>query len=217
MQDILIILFRMVVSYLLLLILMKFMGKREIGQLSLFDLLILLTIVNIMVLGIEDHEENFWNCLAPMIGIAVIQKIVALICLKWPIVRTLMDGTEVAIIIEGQLCVDNMRKQRYNMDDLFVQLREKNIRTIEEVEYAILENNGKLSVFLYSDDENKIKPFPVIVSGRLMKKNLEILKLSEEWVNKELKRQGYNSVKQIYGAMYDGKTLRIAITKTSKS
>lgn len=206
----------MVVSYLLLLILMKFMGKREIGQLSLFDLLILLTIVNIMVLGIEDHEENFWNCLAPMIGIAIIQKVVALICLKWPAIRTLMDGTEVAIIIEGQICVDNMRKQRYNMDDLFVQLREKSVRTIEEVEYAILENNGRLSVFLYSDEEDKIKPFPVIVSGRVMKKNLQVLKISEDWVNKEIKRHGYNNVKQIYGAMYDGKNLRITKPVQSK-
>ena len=100
MTDTLIIVLRTFIGYLILIVLMKFMGKREIGQLSLFDLLILLTIVDIMVVGIENYEINYLYSVVPMVFMAIIQKIVALISLKKVKFRELMDG-KVSIIIEN--------------------------------------------------------------------------------------------------------------------
>ena len=147
MHDIIIILLRTIIGYSLLVILMKFMGKREIGQLSLFDLLILLTIVDVMVVGIENYQSNYLFAVIPMLSIAIIQKLIAYIALKLPEFRTFIDGNVSIIIYEGKINVKEMKKNRYNMDDLYCQLREKGYSSPTEVRYAILENNGKLNIF----------------------------------------------------------------------
>ena len=175
MNDLIIILFRLIQGYLLLIILMKFMGKREIGQLTLFDLIILLTIVDIMVVGIENYTTNVWYSVLPMIILALIQKIVAVISLKIVKFRKLVDGNEVLIINKGVVNVEAMKKNNYNMDDLYAQLREKGYTSIQEVSYAILENSGKLSVF--GTDKINSFPLPLVTSGVLNEENIELANL----------------------------------------
>ena len=145
--DLINVLLRTLISYVLLIILMKFMGKREVGQLSLFDVMILLTIVDIMVVGIEKYDSTLWFSFLPMILLALIERFLGFLSIRIPALRRLLDGKEAIIIQNGKLQVKTMLKERYNMDDLLLHLRQKNIRSIEEVEYAILETNGRLSVF----------------------------------------------------------------------
>lgn len=197
MHDILIILGRMFIGYFILILLMKFMGKREIGQLSLFDLLILLTIVDIMVVGIENFKENYLHCLLPMVGIALIQKIMAFISLKFVWFRNLIDGKEILIVEKGKLNVNVMKKSGYNMDDLYVQLRQKGYTSPSEVEYAILENNGELNVF--TKQECSGFPLPLILSGKINQENIKKAGYTKEFIEEYVQKSGYSSVKDVYG------------------
>lgn len=197
MTDTLIIVLRTFIGYLILIVLMKFMGKREIGQLSLFDLLILLTIVDIMVVGIENYEINYLYSVVPMVFMAIIQKIVALISLKKVKFRELMDG-KVSIIIEnGKINIKEMKKNGYNMDDLYCQLRGKDVVSPTEVSYGILETNGKLSVFLKKDYPDMV--LPLIVSGTPQEDVIKKCNLNLDMITGIVKANGYKDVKEVYG------------------
>lgn len=215
MTDTLIIILRTFIGYLILIVLMKFMGKREIGQLSLFDLLILLTIVDIMVVGIENYETNYLYSVAPMVFMAIIQKIVALISLKKVKFRELMDG-KVSIIIEnGKINIKEMKKNGYNMDDLYCQLRGKDVVSPTEVSYGILETNGKLSVFLKKDYPDMV--LPLIVSGTPQEDVIKKCNLNLDMITGIVKANGYKDVKEVYGLnIINGKFVFVSANPTKK-
>ncbi len=215
MTDTLIIILRTFIGYLILIVLMKFMGKREIGQLSLFDLLILLTIVDIMVVGIENYETNYLYSVVPMVFMAIIQKIVALISLKKVKFRELMDG-KVSIIIEnGKINIKEMKKNGYNMDDLYCQLRGKDVVSPTEVSYGILETNGKLSVFLKKDYPDMV--LPLIVSGTPQEDVIKKCNLNLDMITGIVKANGYKDVKEVYGLnIINGKFVFVSANPTKK-
>ncbi|TVX94787.1 DUF421 domain-containing protein [Paenibacillus agilis] len=127
---------------------MRLMGKREIGKLSIFDLVISIMIAEIAVFGIEDAHKPLWECLVPMAVLVLIQIALAILAMKNRRIRRFFDGNPSFIINQGQLNREEMRKQRYNLDDLMLQLREQGIDSVQEVQFAILEPTGKLTVFL---------------------------------------------------------------------
>lgn len=212
MHEIWLIIIRVLVGYLLLIVLMKFMGKREVGQLSLFDLLILLTIVDIMVVGIEEFENNYLYSVVPMVLIAVIQKIIARISLKSVWFRDLLDGKEVIIIERGKVNVDIMNKNGYNMSDLYAQLREQGYTTPSNVDFAILENSGKLTVF--EKVNYNTYPLPIITSGKLNEEVLKNIGISKTKIIKYIESMGYKDIKEIYGLdVIDGNFKIVEINK----
>lgn len=206
MHEIWLIIIRVIVGYLLLVVLMKFMGKREVGQLSLFDLLILLTIVDIMVVGIENYDSNYLYSVIPMVLIAIIQKLIAKISLKWVWFRNIMDGKEVVIIDKGKVNIDVMKQNGYNMDDLYAQLREKGYTTPSDVDYAILENSGKLSIIEKMSVNSY--PLPIITSGKLNNMNLKKINKTYDDIIEFLKKSSKN-IKDIYGLDYIDSKFRI--------
>ena len=184
-------------------------GQAQVGQLSLFDVMILLTIVDIMVVGIEKYDSTLWFSFLPMILLALIERFLGFLSIRIPALRRLLDGKEAIIIQNGKLQVKTMLKERYNMDDLLLHLRQKNIRSIEVVEYAILETNGRLSVFTKEENTDDIYPLPIILSGKLVKENLSPVQLGEEWVRKELKNHQIEDIKDVYCALYQQGKLKI--------
>lgn len=194
-MEIINILLKTIISYFVLILVMRFMGKREIGQLNLFDLVILLTIVDLLVVGIEHYDENYFVWLMPIIILGIIQKLISKLLLKNAKFRSIIDGKETIVIYKGKMLIKNMKKNNYNIDDLFIQIREKNIGNIEDIEYAILEANGSLSVFKYN--ETDYFPIPIVVSGVLNKEVLTINNKNIEWFLKELNKSGYKSYKKI--------------------
>ncbi len=215
MPDLAVIIIRTLLGYVILTLLMKFMGKREIGQLSLFDLLILLTIVDIMVVGIENFKMNYLNCFLPMLIIAIIQKIVSLISLKVIWFRNFMDGKETVIIENGKINIKAMQKNGYNMDDLYVQLRNKDVASPSEVSYAILENNGKLSVFLKRDYQSYV--LPLIVSGKLLKNNVKRSGYTIDYISTFVANSCYKSIENVYGLnILNGKLVFVEANKITK-
>lgn len=203
------ILLRTFIGYFILVAMLKIMGKREIGQLSLFDLIIFLSIADIMVIGIENYELNYLYVILPIILVTFLQKIIAFLILKFSKLRKLFDGKESIIIYKGNINIKEMKKLCYNFDDLILQLRQKDIKSIMEVEYAILENNGKLSVFKY--DDNNVFPIPIIITGKVEKEYLELLGIDMKWIKSELKQQNYK-LEEINCAYYKDKKLVIIET-----
>ena len=207
-NEILTILFRTLICFILLIVSMKIMGKREIGQLSLFDFLIILIIADVIIIGIENYSKSVLIFLIPLFILVFSQKLIAIIDLKIPKIRKAFDGKEELIIIKGKLNIEAMKKEKYNMSDLYSQLREKSIRSLEEVEYAVLETNGNLSVFTYKENIN-VFPLPIIVSGEIEEENLKYINKSKKWVTEQLKKQGIKNIKDIYGASFIDNNLKI--------
>lgn len=139
--------FLTVLMYFFIFLCMRIMGKREIGKLSVFDLTISIMIAEIAVFVIEDIERPIYDGIVPMATLVLIQVIVAQLSLKSRGVRLLMDGKPSILISNGKLHRGEMRKQRYNIDDLLLQLRGQNIASPADVEFAILETSGQLTVF----------------------------------------------------------------------
>lgn len=206
-NEILTILFRTLICFILLIVSMKIMGKREIGQLSLFDFLIILIIADVIIIGIENYSKSVLIFLIPLFILVFSQKIIAIIDLKVPKIRKAFDGKEELIIIKGKLNIEAMKKEKYNMSDLYSQLREKSIRSLDEVEYAVLETNGNLSVFTYKENIN-VFPLPIIVSGEIEEENLKYINKSKKWVTEQLKKQGIKNIKDIYGASFIDNNLK---------
>lgn len=212
--------------YFLILITLRFMGKREVGQLGLFDFVVLLLIADVSAISLDD-EKNILTCLIPVIILSVIQKLLAILSLKIPFMRNIIDGSESIIIYDGKLNVKEMKKQNYNVDDLLSQLRLKNVRSLSQVKYLLLENSGDISVFLYDEintiyslpekgqsggqSKNKsgsikasfnnddISIFPLIVSGKIIENNLKLQNIKKPYLLDEIKRQGYD-LKSVYFA-----------------
>ena len=203
------ILLRTFIGYFILVAMLKIMGKREIGQLSLFDLIIFLSIADIMVIGIENYELNYLYVVLPIILVTFLQKIIAFLILKFTKLRKIFDGKESIIIYKGNININEMKKLCYNFDDLVLQLRQKDIKSIMEVEYAILENNGKLSVFKY--DDNNVFPIPIVIAGKVEKEYLKLLGIDMKWIKNEVKKQNYK-LEEINCAYYQDKKLIIVKT-----
>lgn len=193
------IIFRTTVIYLVIWFLFRMMGKREVGELSVLDLVVSIMIGDIAVLSFEDLEKPFIRQTIPMFVLAFLQITLAFASLKSVKLRNFMDGKPQIIINQGKIDEKAMRRQRYNFDDLLTQLREQGIIDINEVQFAILETSGKLSVIKKSDEEgveNQV-PFPLIVDGEIQEKNLDKIGKNHVWLLNQLKEHGETKVKEI--------------------
>ena len=121
------IIFKSIIVYLIILLSLKFMGKREVGQVSLFDFAILLVIADILVISVDKDNNKFWYYFVATITLCLIQRFLSFILLKFKKVRPLLDGKKSVIIFNGKLMIKEMERQRYNMNDLITQLRLLNI------------------------------------------------------------------------------------------
>ena len=176
------IMFRSVFFYFVIIIAYKIMGKRELGELSLIDFVVSTVLSQMIAISIENYKDHLSYTLVPLLIIVSLQVLLSKITLKNKKIRDFIDGKESLIINKGVLNIKEMIKQRYSLDDLLTQLRDKEIRTIEEVDYAILETGGKLSVFKKDDKDKKVFPLPLIIDGKIEKDNLNYINKNENWL-----------------------------------
>ena len=204
------IIFRMTFFYFFILIIYRMMGKREVGQLGIIDLIVSILIAELVVIGVEDVSVSILNSLVPVICLVVLQILLSYASLKSSKIRDLLDGTPSFIIKHGKVNYNEMVRQKYNLDDLLVQLREKGYRNIEEVEYAILENNGTLSVFEYSKNglvkKDSPLPMPVILDGKIQREVLLEMNKDDTFIYKMLDNKKIE-LKDIFYAFYKDKNI----------
>ncbi|WP_394233076.1 DUF421 domain-containing protein [Niallia oryzisoli] len=197
MDDLLTIILRTFITYFIILVIFRFMGKREIGELSVFDLVVNIMIAEIAVMAIDETTIELIKSIVPIVLLMLIQISMARLSLKSKKFRDLVDGSPTIVINQGKIDENAMRKQRYNFDDLLQQLREKNVRNIADVEFAILEPSGKLSVMEKNKSEEGDLTLPLIVDGNIQHDHLRIINKTELWLRQQLKQKGYTDIKKI--------------------
>jgi len=184
------IIFRTTLFYFLIIFLFRIMGKREFGELSVIDLIVFIMMGEIISISIEENNESIFLGLVPIGFLTIYQIIFAKISLKSGKFRDFVDGKPSVIIKNGNINIKEMIKQRYNLQDLMVQMRNNNIKSLDEIEYAILETNGSLSIFKY----NRFKtpsdfPMPLILDGKIQKDTLIELNKDEKWLERILTKE----------------------------
>ncbi|QTN94552.1 DUF421 domain-containing protein [Bacillus sp. LJBV19] len=197
MEDIIIITFRTIVLYFIILVIFRLMGKREIGELSILDLVVSIMIAEIAVLAIENVKDKLLHTIVPIVVLMIIQVSLAFISLKSQKIRQLLDGKPTIIIKQGKIDERAMRSQRYNFDDLLMQLRENNIDRISDVSYAILESSGKLSIVKKKTNKDKQMETSLIVDGVIQNEHLDRIGKDKHWLEKSLAKRGYRDLSVI--------------------
>lgn len=205
-MDYLIVLVRTIIFYILITVIYRFMGKREIGQLGIIDLIVSILIAELAAISIDNRDESIFLSIIPIVSLVLIQVGMSYFCLKNAKVRDAFDGTPSVMINRGVVNFKEMVRQRYNIDDLLTQLREQHVRTIEEVDYAILETSGKLSVFKKKDGKFGEYPLPLILDGEIQLDTLKQLKKNENWISKTLKEENVE-LDNVFYAFYKEKSL----------
>ncbi|PAE23020.1 DUF421 domain-containing protein [Bacillus sp. 7894-2] len=203
MEEYLIIVVRTLFLYAVILLIFRLMGKREIGELSILDLVVYIMIAELAVVAIETPDSNILKNVLPMLLLMVVQIVLAILSLKSKTFRDVVDGKPTIIINKGKIDENAMRKQRYNFDDLLLQLREKDIAKISDVEFAILESSGTLSVFERKGSKDGGITIPLIIDGTIQKTNLETINKSDFWLRQELRKEGYKEISDISFCSYE--------------
>lgn len=185
----------------------RLLGKREVGQLGIIDLIVSILMAELALISIEDLSNNLLYSIIPILTLTFLQMILAYFSLHKPKFRIFLDGKPSLIIKNGRVNFKEMSKQKYNLDDLLLQLREKGYKSIEDIDYAILENNGTLSVFPFEKKDSYL-PLPLILDSKIQEDTLEYLKKDVKWVFDILKKKNID-INDIFYAFYKDKNIFI--------
>ena len=203
------VLFRTLFFYFFVALCYRIMGKREIGQLGIIDLIVSILIAELVAISIENINDTIFLTILPIILLVALELILASISIKSRTFRTIFGGKPSLIIASGKINYHEMVKQRYSMDDLLLSLRQKEIRNIEDVEYAFLEPNGKLSIFKYQFFKFRgAYPMPLIVDGSIQNKALKYIHKDKSWLLDHISANNLN-LKNIFYAFYKNKKIYI--------
>ncbi|MBB4825826.1 uncharacterized membrane protein YcaP (DUF421 family) [Sporosarcina luteola] len=200
--------FRTVFLYILILIILRLMGKREVGELSVIDIVVFIIMAEVAAFALESPDQPLIESIVPIIILLLIQLLTSFISLKSKKFRDLVDGDPTMIIEDGKILETEMRKQRYNLDDLFQQLREQQVGSILDVTHAFLEPSGNLSVFT----EQQTEPVLALISdGVVQKRHLKQLGKTEEWLINELKSQGVGDCSHVFYCSFEKGKLHVQL------
>lgn len=210
-KDILIVAVRIVTIIPLLLFMTLFMGKRAIGELPVFDFLIVIILGALVGADIADPNIKHFPTAFAIIAIAIFQRFVANWKLNNRKFGRLITFEPTVVIENGQFVYKNIKKIRYSIDNILQMLREKNIFDIHDVETAVVEANGSISVLkkpmkhtVTREDMKIIKKssisFPVIVEGTIYSDVLQDIGVNEEWIRQQLSYQGVDNVNDVFFA-----------------
>ncbi|KMJ60552.1 membrane protein [Bacillus sp. LL01] len=204
---------RTIFLYIVILFIFRVMGKREIGELSVLDLVVFIMIAEMAVMAIENPKDPLIHTMVPMFLLMGIQILLAYVSLKSRRFRNVIDGKPSVIINNGKIDEKVMKKQRYNFDDLLIQLRDKNVKNVADVEFAILEPSGKLSVFEKKQDEGTSPDehqeeegtlnLPLIMDGAIQEEHLKKINKTNLWLRQQLRSLGYKNFKNISFCSYN--------------
>ena len=172
----------------------RIMGKREVGQLGIVDLIVSILIAELVAISIENVDKSIMLTIAPISLLVVIEVALAYLSTKSRWFRQVFTSKPSVIINHGVINYKEMIKQRYSLDDLLVSLRQASIKSIEDVEYAFLESNGKLSIFKYNlFKTDSAYPAPIIVDGVIQENTLKNIRKNKIWIKLYLRKQSLNS------------------------
>ena len=195
--------FRAIILYILVLVVMRLMGKREIGQLQPFELAISIMIADLATIPMTDIGIPITNGIIPILGLLIMHLLISLINMKSMKAREIICGKPSILIYRGKINENALKKERFTINELQERLRGNNIVNLGDVEYAILETSGQVTVIQKPNKRNatpedfNIMPeyegisYDLVVDGKIMNQNLKILGKNEQWLKKEVKKFGF--------------------------
>lgn len=188
----------------------RIMGKREVGQLGIVDLIVSILIAELVAISIENVDKSIMLTIAPISLLVVIEIALAYLSTKSRWFRQVFTSKPSVIINHGVINYKEMIKQRYSLDDLLVSLRQASIKSIEDVEYAFLESNGKLSIFKYNlFKTDSAYPAPIIIDGVIQENTLKNIRKNKIWIKLYLRKQNINLEDIFYAFYKNGKIYTI--------
>ncbi|AXF57750.1 DUF421 domain-containing protein [Salicibibacter kimchii] len=182
--------------YFFLLAALRVMGKREVGELTILDFIVSIMIAEFAAMAVQ--EQSLIQGMVPILILTCVQIGLAYVSLKSNRLRDLFDGKPTMIIKNGKIDEETMRTQRYNFDDLLQHLRKQGISNFTDVEYAVLEPSGDLSVIKKENDPGEVVyPLPMIIDGDIQHDHLQHIGWNADWLMTKLQERGYTNVKKI--------------------
>ena len=192
--------FRAIVLYLIVLVVMRLMGKREIGQLQPFELAISIMIADLASIPMTEIGIPIFNGIVPILGLLVMHLILLLINLKSLKAREIICGKPSILIYRGKINEKELKKERFTINELEERLRGNNVVNLGDVEYAILETSGQVTVIQKPEKRNTIPedfnivpeyegiPYDLVVDGKVMNKNLKAIGKNYNWLKKQVEK-----------------------------
>lgn len=197
-----------IVVYIILIVALRMMGKREIGELSIFDIVIYLIMSELLAISISDANASVFQSLVPIMVLSLLQIFISIMILKSKKLRDLIDGKDVVIIEQGVLRQDLMRKNRYNIDDLLSQMRMQGYFHIKDIAFAVLETSGDLSV-IGKQECDLLSVEPLISDGIVNHQVLKKFNYDQVWLETQLKKQHIMDMKDVFLCMLEKEGLYI--------
>lgn len=201
----------------------RLLGKKQISQLTFFNYVTGITVGSISANIVSMESEPFIDEFIGLITWCLLTYLISYINVKSHKIRLLIDGKPILVINKGDILKKELSRVNLSIDDLLMLLREENIFSITEVDYAILETNGKLSVLKKIQNQEVIKsdmqiksptpknmPTQIILEGKLLNEKLKFLNISTQWIESELRAQNIHSLKDVfYGEVQSNGTLYV--------
>jgi len=209
------IIWKTAVLYFIVIVSMRLMGKRQIGELQPYEFAIALMISELAVFPLSENGRGIWEGIVPIIILVALQFLISLLAIKSVKAREWICGRPRIVIMNGCLQEQNLRKELYTINDLLEQLRIAGVQNISDVEHGILETNGQLSLVLKSQKrplvpsdlgiETKYEGFSMdlIIDGKINENNLKLAKLDVGWLKKQLSEKGWPNPADIFYASLD--------------
>ncbi len=190
---------RTVILYLILIAVIRLMGKRQIGQMEPAEFVVTMLVANLASIPMQDGGIPLFTGVVPILTVLGVELVLSDLSLRSLRFRKLLCGKPVILIENGNILQKNLRKTRVTLDELTGHLREKDVLDLESVQYAILETNGNLSVFPYPKEKpasakdagiqarKQYLPITIVSDGKLLHENLKIAKKDTRWVQQVLR------------------------------
>ena len=206
---------RTLILYLTTVIALRIMGKKQIGQLQPYELVVIIMIAELAAIPMQNTNIPLINGIIPIFILFASEITLSYITLKSIRARGIICGKPSILIKNSEIMEEELRRLRYNINDLLEQLREKNVNNISDVAYAILETGGQLNVVLKSPNRPlqprdmdifpppELMPITLIIDGQVIQENLEQLGLGPDWLSMELEKDGVQGFKTIFFACLD--------------
>lgn len=191
---------RVIILYILVLITMRLMGKREIGQLEPFELAIAIMIADLAAVPMADIGIPIASGIIPILALLVMHLLLSLINMKSIWARQIICGKPSILIYRGKIDEKQLKKERFTINELQERLRGNNVASIGDVEYAILETSGQITVILKPEKRNTIPqdfnivpeyegiPYDLVIDGKIMYKNLQAIGKDYRWLEKQVEK-----------------------------
>ena len=208
--------FRSILIYIFVLIVMRLMGKREIGQLQPFELAIAIMIADLASIPMTDPGIPISNGIISILGLLVMHLIISIINMKSIRAREVICGKPTILVYRGKIDEKALKKERFTINELEERLRGNNVINLGDVEYAILETSGQVTVIQKPEKRNTIPedfnivpeyegiPYDLVVDGKIMDANLKALGKNREWLKKQVEKFKMKPEEALV-VTYDGK------------